>query len=235
MKAAATEDEIETLISSLPLIRYLRSSALTAESASTSASVPLYREFRLHSNMPPKSLSAHMVGGSLFAPDKLPVYPRLFIQTQPTCSIIAVFYIGRHLCGHPGYVHGGVLFSLFDDIFARCSALILPNGIGMTANMNINFRKPSLPDRVYILRAEVASHEGRKSFVNGSIRSLAPFTADDLMQLEATSDGDLSIQEQEADLVAEASSLFIEPKFADVSLLLSYIQLSLIVLCWVTC
>ncbi|KAH8900314.1 hypothetical protein GQ53DRAFT_836230 [Thozetella sp. PMI_491] len=206
------QQHIEDLISSLPLVRYLRSHAPTPESESK---LLVYSEFRLHSNMSPMASSAHLVSGSLFGEDKLPAYPRLFVQKEPVCRMISVCYIGTKLCGHPGYVHGGVLFSLFDDIFARCAAVVFPSSVGMTANLNINFRKPSLPDRLYVVRAEVERGEGRKLWVTGSIRCLGPFTASVMATREPSKSADLSTEENEADLVAEATSLFVEPKFAN--------------------
>lgn len=37
----------------------------------------------------------------------------------------------------------------------------------MTANLNVDFRKPALPERLYILRAETVELEGRKAWVEG--------------------------------------------------------------------
>jgi acyl-coenzyme A thioesterase PaaI-like protein len=71
----------------------------------------------------------------------------------------------------------------------------------MTANLNVDYRKPALPDRVYVLRAETVKVEGRKAWVEGVIR---------MMPAKKTA------SEDEAVLVAEGRALFIEPKFAEV-------------------
>jgi hypothetical protein len=42
-----------------------------------------------------------------------------------------------------------LLTVLFDEVFARCVSAVLPSGLGMTANLNVDFRKPALPDRMY--------------------------------------------------------------------------------------
>ncbi|KAI9163877.1 D-xylose 1-dehydrogenase (NADP(+)) 2 [Paramyrothecium foliicola] len=208
----ADPEGIEDAISSLSIVRYFRSHVAAGELHLEPAK---FKEFRLHSNLQAADHSAHLVSGSLFGPSKLPIPPRLFIQANPVCRIVAVGCIGSRLYGHPGYVHGGVLFALFDDVFARCAAMVLPSGVGMTANLNIDFRKPSMPDRLYIVRAEVVRYEGRKVWVNGSIRCLAPEAGHQLRDDEpATNAEDLSLEEVEGELVAEATSLFIEPKFA---------------------
>ena len=202
---------IENMISSLPLIRYLRSPDCVKPPA------PVYHESRPYRSMHPSAGSTHLVIGSLLSSSKLPVDPYFFVRTHETHRVIATCYIGAHLCGHPGYVHGGLAFLLFDDVFARCASLVFGSGVGMTANMNIDFRKPSIPDRVYIYRAEIKRTEGRKAWIVGQMRCLNQFTADEMMQRElATSDG-LSIEEEESELVAEATALFVEPKFGRVS------------------
>lgn len=87
----------------------------------------------------------------------------------------------------------------------------------MTVNLQTNFRKPSLPDRVYVARVEVAKSEGRKILLTGSIRSLLPFTAKQMLDQPMATDEGLSREEELGDLVVEGSAVFVEPRFADVS------------------
>ena len=205
------QTRIENMISSLPLIRYLRSSDCVKPTA------PIYQEGRPYRSMHPAAGSTHLVIGSLLSPSKLPVDPYFFVRTHGVHRVIATCYIGAHLCGHPGYVHGGLAFLLFDDIFARCASLVFGSGVGMTANMNIDFRKPSIPDRMYIYRAEIKRIEGRKAWIVGQMRCLNRFTVDEMMQRDPATSDELSVEEEESALVAEATALFIEPKFGNVS------------------
>lgn len=92
-----------------------------------------------------------------------------------------------------------------------------PSGVAMTANMSVDFRKPCIPDRVYIMRTEVVKRDGRKAWVAGSIRCLGDLAGEHLSTADTASTDDLSIEEESGDLVAEAKALFIEPKFAHVS------------------
>lgn len=133
-------------------------------------------------------------------------------------SIISVFHIGRDLCSHPGYIHGGLLSVMLDDAFARCVGAAFPSGVGMTVNLNVDFRKPALPDRMYVLRANTVKVEGRKAWVEGRMTYLPqpmprPFDAQSIA-LEAEQ---LRDDSEGAVMVAEAKSLFVEPKFASVS------------------
>jgi acyl-coenzyme A thioesterase PaaI-like protein len=209
------QNHIEQLISSLPLVRYLRSSSSSLPSKGETHPAQ-FKEFALHSNKSRDTFSKHLVAGSLFGKNKLPVYPRLFIREEPTPRVIAAVYIGSHVCGHPGYVHGGLPFLLFDDIFAFSAGMAFTSGVAMTANMNINFRRPCPPDRLYIIRAEVVRREGRKAWLEGEMRSLEPFSVEEMQSRDVAADFDVGAEEASATLVAEASSVFVEPKFAHV-------------------
>lgn len=207
---------LDTLVSQIPLVQTLR------ETHST------YKETRPHLAIPPPIRQHHFVGGSLAGPGKLAFAPYMWLSTSKTegqtenadraSSVVSVFHIGQDLCGHPGFVHGGLLTVLFDEVFARCASAVLPSGLGMTANLNVDFRKPALPDRMYVLRTKTVKVEGRKAWVEGRMTYL-PLT----LPLSADSNGivsDASLLKEDSEgavMVAEAKALFIEPKFADVS------------------
>jgi acyl-coenzyme A thioesterase PaaI-like protein len=203
------ESIIETLISQIPLVQTLRESHQS------------YKECRPHLAIPPALRQHHFVGGSLAGPGKLAIAPYTWTSSKKsdtgnsrTSKVVSVFHIGRDLCGHPGFVHGGLLSVLFDEVFARCISAAFPSGLGMTANLNVDFRKPALPDRVYVLRAETVKVEGRKAWVEGKL-SYLPLAVDGCTTVK---DGELLREDGEGVvMVAEAKALFIEPKFADVS------------------
>lgn len=99
-----------------------------------------------------------------------------------------------------GIVHGGLLATILDEGLARCCFAALPNKIGMTANLNINYRAPAQAGAFVVLRAVTTKVEGRKAWVEGRIETL--------------------VGEGETPLVlADASALFIEPRQAAVSLI----------------
>lgn len=221
-KKAKSLDEtanLDAVISQLPLVQSLRQSRKT------------YKESRPHLAIPPAIRQHHFVGGSLAGTGKLALAPYMWTSSRKTktesgstttvSSVVSVFHIGRDLCGHPGFVHGGLLSVLFDEVFARCVSAAFPSGLGMTANLNVDFRKPALPDRVYVLRAETTKVEGRKAWVEGKMTYLplplsAPLDAKSLVP-----DVELLSEDHEGTvMVSEARALFVEPKFADVSVLL---------------
>ncbi|KAL4971124.1 HotDog domain-containing protein [Aspergillus stella-maris] len=171
----------------------------------------ILKEIRPHLSMPSHLASSHLVAGTLSGPTKLPSAPYMFltkpIQSEEATfprktSSTTLFTIGPDMCGHPGYIHGGLLSILFDEIFAHTVSQSFKSGTGMTANLNVDFRKPALPNRHYVLRAETVKVEGRKAFVEGGMI---------MLPLE----GDVVKQGEEGVLVAEARALFVEPRFAE--------------------
>ncbi|KAL4864633.1 hypothetical protein BDV12DRAFT_205624 [Aspergillus spectabilis] len=168
------------------------------------------KETRPHLTMPQTHRAAHLVAGALSGTTKLTTPPYLFLSRRPSLhpnqgthdaflsTATALFHPGPHLCGHPGFIHGGFLSVMFDEVFAHCVAQSFKSGTGMTANLNVDFRKPAVPDRVFVLRAETVRVEGRKAWVEGGLRMLP-------------ADGGT----EEGVLVAEARALFVEPRFAE--------------------
>ncbi|KKK22895.1 hypothetical protein AOCH_000533, partial [Aspergillus ochraceoroseus] len=212
--------EIDDMLSTLPLIKSLRQD-------------PTFKETRPHLAMPSNLRSSHFVGGSLAgqvaassssSSSSLTGHPQsqntaaaatataTATAEPPQCQIIAFFPIGSQMCGHPGFVHGGLLSVLFDEVFAYCASQSFRTGSGMTANLNVNFRKPALPDRVYVLRAATVKVEGRKAWVEGTMTmtSLPLHGAG-----ESDGKAEQQQQQQQPVMVAEASALFVEPKFAE--------------------
>ncbi|KAE8378085.1 HotDog domain-containing protein [Aspergillus bertholletiae] len=210
--------QADHLISSLPLIRYLR---LNGKKPQGPVESPMYEEVRPYRTLHPATQASHLVAGSFFTAGKLPSDPYFFIQSSRDSQegdlqdhrVIAACYVGPDLCGHAGYVHGGLPFLLFDDVFACCAGRLFESGVAMTANMNIDFRKPAIPNRVYVYRAEVVKAEGRKAWVTGQMRCINPFTIDEMNARPPATSGGLSTEEEESVLVAEATALFVEPKF----------------------
>ncbi|KAL4922466.1 HotDog domain-containing protein [Aspergillus aurantiobrunneus] len=173
---------------------------------------PNLKETRPHLSMPAKLRPSHFVAGSLSGEGKLISAPYMFVSRRSTAEderdvdqprqsrAVTVFHTGRDMCGHPGYVHGGFLSVMFDEVFAHCVSQSFRSGTGMTANLNVDFRKPALPGRVYVLRAETVKVEGRKAWVEGTMTMMPTRAAGD---------------QEEAVLVAEARALFVEPRFAE--------------------
>ncbi|EED24138.1 thioesterase family protein [Talaromyces stipitatus ATCC 10500] len=153
-----------------------------------------YTESRPHMKFPTEVRGRHLITGALLGPNRI-VVPPLVFQQESGKELIAITYLGQEVCGHPGIVHGGLLATMLDEGLARCCFPVLPNHIGVTANLSIDYKKPVTADTYVVLRAATVKHEGRKAWVEG--------------RLETLPDGD-----EEPVVLVEAKGLFIEPKYA---------------------
>lgn len=147
--------------------------------------------------MPSEYRARSLTGGALLGSRKLPVPPYAWNDANGQ-EMISVAYVGEDLCGHPGIVHGGLLATMLDEGLARCCFKALPHNIAVTANLNINYRKPTPAGSFLVLRAETTKVEGRKAWVKGRLELLGQ-------------PGDEPV------VFAEATALFISPKYAAVS------------------
>ncbi|KAI0553380.1 Adenylylsulfate kinase-domain-containing protein [Xylaria curta] len=158
-----------------------------------------FSESRPHMKIPEGYRSHHLTGGALSGPGRIVVPPVVFADEIGE-SMIAISYLGNELCGHPGIVHGGLLATMLDEGLARCCFAALPNKMGMTANLNINYRAPARADSYVVLRATTTKVEGRKAWVEGRIETLV-------------GEGETPI------VLAEATALFVSPKQAAVRII----------------
>ncbi|KAL1853331.1 hypothetical protein Plec18170_005328 [Paecilomyces lecythidis] len=174
---------LEAQITSHPLFQSLRQN-------------PSFYETRPHETMPPSLKPYHLVAGALAGPAKIPVAPYMF-YSKASNELISIFHIGAELCGHPGFVHGGLLSVMFDEVFARLAMPNFKSKLGVTANLSVDYRAPARPGEWYALKSRTVGVEGRKAWVEGRLEMLA------------------RENNEESVLVAEGKSLFVEPKFAD--------------------
>ncbi|KAJ6006172.1 Thioesterase superfamily [Penicillium sp. IBT 35674x] len=155
---------------------------------------PDFKESRPHLKIPESMRPRSLTAGTLAGPNKIVVPPYVFSERDGK-SLVSLMYLGSEICGHPGIIHGGLLATLLDEGLARCCFPALPNKIGVTANLNIDYRAPAMADSYVALRAETVKVEGRKAWVEGRIETL-PLDGSDPVVL------------------VQAKALFIEPKQA---------------------
>jgi 3'-phosphoadenosine 5'-phosphosulfate synthase len=156
---------------------------------------PAWTESRPHLRFIDEHRKHSLTGGTLLGPGKIPVPPLVFLEEGK--SLVSMLYLGTDLCGHVGIVHGGLLATLCDEGLARCGFSALPNKIGMTASLTVNYRSPAPAGSFVVLKAETVKVEGRKVWVRGRIELL-------------------SETEEPGKVLVEADGLFIEPRHAQV-------------------
>ena len=129
-------------------------------------------------------------------PTRIPVPPLAFCRDGE--ELVSLCYLSTDVCGHAGLVHGGLLGTMMDEGLARCCFAALPNKIGVTASLKVDYRAPVKAGSYVIIRAKTKKVEGRKAWVTGRMETLGE-------GLEA------------GKLLVEAEGLFIEPRYAKVS------------------
>ncbi|KAF2428686.1 hypothetical protein EJ08DRAFT_680586 [Tothia fuscella] len=155
---------------------------------------PKFKAARPHLKIPPALRGHNFTGGILLGEDKIPVPPLQF-STEDGSEFVSLQYLGVALCGHPGIVHGGLLATLLDEGLARCCFPALPNKVGVTASLKIDYRKPCMAGQYTVLKAETTKVDGRKAWVKGRMETLPD-------------DG------SPGEVLVEAEALFIEPRQA---------------------
>lgn len=179
-----SEEEIDSHILKHPLAVSLRQNPEMVES-------------RPHMRIPPAMRPHNLTGGVLAGPGRIEVPPLNFNEKHAELpSMVQIMYVGESLCGHPGIVHGGLLATVLDEGLARACFPALPNKIGVTASLKIDYRTPCPAGSYVVLKAQTTKVEGRKAWVKGWIEILG--------------DG----VESSGVKVVEAEALFIEPRGA---------------------
>ncbi|KAF1833582.1 Thioesterase/thiol ester dehydrase-isomerase [Decorospora gaudefroyi] len=132
---------------------------------------PTYIPSRPHLKIPAGLRAQNLTGGTLLGEDKIAVPPLQF-TTADGSRFVSLQYLGPALCGHPGIVHGGLLATLLDEGLARCCFPALPNKVGVTASLKLDYKAPCMAGQIVVLVAETTKVEGRKAWVKGRLETL---------------------------------------------------------------
>ncbi|KAF2171871.1 hypothetical protein M409DRAFT_18103 [Zasmidium cellare ATCC 36951] len=84
-------------------------------------------------------------------------------------SLLIVHHVGRKLAGHAGLLHGGVASMLLDEAMGRACFPLLPEQVGVTVRMEINYQAPIPLDSIVLIRAHTEKVEGRKAWTEATI------------------------------------------------------------------
>lgn len=151
-------------------------------------------ESRLLFSAQSDTLPHSFVRNTLIADHKISVPPLMFYDPADGLpATVHLAHIGAALCGHAGIIHGGLLATLFDEEMARACFPTLPNKVGLTKKLEIDYRKPCPANSYIACRAKTTKVEGRKAWVEAEI---------ELISGDAT----------EGTTLATAKALFVEPR-----------------------
>jgi acyl-coenzyme A thioesterase PaaI-like protein len=108
-----------------------------------------------------------------------PIAPPLVIRRQAG-EVVAEVTLGLAYEGPPSYVHGGMSALFMDQLLG--AATIAAGLWGMTAHLELDYRRPVPLQTPLVLRARVTENAGRRCVVTGTI---ATATAPDTVLVEA--------------------------------------------------
>jgi acyl-coenzyme A thioesterase PaaI-like protein len=151
---------IKTMATNLPLVKSLSEN-------------PAWRSWDAYSIFTPLEKEHRITSGPLGGARGLGGYQRIF-HNESTGEFISVVWIGGALAGWPGVVHGGLIAKLLDESMGRCAISRFPVKTGVTANLEIQYRKPTVTNGFYVIRCkpiEEGSTE-RKSYVRGTLEMM---------------------------------------------------------------
>jgi len=131
----------------------------------------------------------NLTAGALRGPGKLALPPLVRARKDETEALVFV-HLGRGLCGHDGIVHGGLLATLLDESLARIAISNLPDKVGVTAKLSIDYRTPTRADQVVVIKTQLIEAQGRKSLVSARIEDL------------------------DGTLLVEGTATFVQPRYA---------------------
>ncbi|TFK33789.1 HotDog domain-containing protein [Crucibulum laeve] len=146
-------------------------------------------EVRPYQNFPEERRVNNLTAGALRGPGKLALPPLVRAKRDESESVIFI-HLGRGLCGHDGIVHGGLLATLLDETLARTAISNLPEKVGVTAKLGLNYRAPTRADQWVVIKINLLETKGRKAMVSGRIENL------------------------NGTLLVEATATFVQPRYA---------------------
>ncbi|KAJ3923200.1 HotDog domain-containing protein [Lentinula edodes] len=170
---------LEKELLSLPLLQSLRAAPDAKE----------WYEARPYKNFPEERRVNNLTAGALRGPGKLAVPPVVWVRRDESESFVFI-HVGRGLCGHDGIVHGGILATLLDETMARTAINNLPERIGVTATLNLNYRAPTKADQFIVIKTKLGEVKGRKANVVARV------------------------EDMKGTLLVEAAAMFVQPKYA---------------------
>ncbi|XP_051262366.1 acyl-coenzyme A thioesterase THEM4 isoform X2 [Dicentrarchus labrax] len=92
----------------------------------------------------------------------------LFINREEQ-KCVGIFQAGHLLEGPPGHVHGGAIATMIDTVTGTHASFL--SGPVVTANLNINYRRPIPLGSTVLIESSLDKKEGRKLFFSCKVTS----------------------------------------------------------------
>ncbi|KAI5293808.1 hypothetical protein KEM52_005185 [Ascosphaera acerosa] len=151
---------LETACDRLPLVKRLR--ADPAE----------WEEWQPYSNFSEEEKRGRLTSGCLSGSRALG-FQRVF-WSEKQQKAICIIHPGNAVTGWPGVVHGGLQATILDEALARAAIRFFPERTGVTANLNVDYKKPMLHNQFYkvVVDLDKERSSGKKAFIRGRIEDM---------------------------------------------------------------
>lgn len=91
-----------------------------------------------------------------------------FEQDDAARRIRGAFRIGAEYEGGSGFVHGGIIATLLDEVMAKVSRFVQDRAV--TAELTVEYRKPIPVEKDLVVEGWEVSRKGRSLYREGEIR-----------------------------------------------------------------
>jgi uncharacterized protein (TIGR00369 family) len=94
-----------------------------------------------------------------------------FEQDDARQRIVGRFQIGEDFQGGTGFLHGGIIALLLDEVMSK--ALLFHGDRAVTADLRVEYKRPIRAGQDIVIEGFVARREGRQLYHEGEIRNEA--------------------------------------------------------------
>ena len=84
--------------------------------------------------------------------------------------VMAEYSVPDNYQGFPGVVHGGIVFTMLDEVLGRVTMVGDHTKFTMTAKVEVRFRKPVPTGELLQIHGKVERRRGRISFASAELR-----------------------------------------------------------------
>ncbi|KAM7205271.1 putative mitochondrial membrane protein FMP10 [Rhypophila sp. PSN 637] len=130
----------------LPIVKQLTSDPAFVES------------WDAYETLSPKHKSQHLMAGVMTGSRGVGGYQRIWYN-QSTGELVSVVFLGGATTGWPGVVHGGLLATILDESCGRAAFKQWAGKTGVTARLELNYKKATLANGFYVIRARPREEE----------------------------------------------------------------------------
>ncbi|PGH03814.1 hypothetical protein AJ80_08627 [Polytolypa hystricis UAMH7299] len=131
---------------------------------------PEFVEWEAYTNFSEEEKAGRLTSGLLKGSRALAIQRIFWNETEK--KAVTVVYFGEGLNGWPSVVHGGALGIVLDESLGRVALRSFAAQTGVTANLNLHYRKPVNSGQFCTVTAQYDAERSteRKAVVNGEVK-----------------------------------------------------------------